>query len=305
MSRRQVLTECGWTARRVEVSLEAGRWQRLYPGVYATFTGPVPNAARAWASVLYAGQGAALAGRNALFLWGVEREWPSEVEVAVPIDRRVRHQEGLVIRLRSGLTEATHPARTPPRLRLEEALLDVADREADVERVLTLVFRAVQQRRTTTALLAASLARRPRHRWRRLLREVLAEAAAGVQTPLERRYLRDVHRKHGLPAAACNLRQPDPGVNRYRDFWYVEQQTAVEVDGREAHPREEDFRDRRRDNRLVVTGAPTLRYGWVEIASDPCGVAVEVVTVLRARGWRGTPLVCRPGCAVRTMIAKG
>ena len=191
-----------------------------------------------------------------------------------------------------------HPAALPRRLRLEEALLDVASRERRVEAVLMPVFRAIQTRKTTAAKIADALARRRAHGRRRLLEEVLEEVRAGIQTPLERRYLRDVHRPHGLPAVTCNQQQSDGRVNRYRDFGYEGWDVVVEVDGQEAHPREENFRDRRRDNAVVVIGARTLRYGWAEIAVDPCGVAAEVVAVLRLRGWRGTPRACGPGGAV-------
>ena len=149
--------------------------------------------------------------------------------------------------------------------------------------MLTVTFRAIQQRKTTPGHLRAALARRSRH---------------------EHRYVRDVHRSHHSPKTTFNQRQSDvDGTgNRYRDVWYLEQQVVVEVDGQEAHPREEGFRDRRRDNDILVTGVPTLRYGWVEIATDPCRVAEQVVTLLRLRGRRGAARACGPGCPVAPPI---
>ena len=58
---------------------------------------------------------------------------------------------------------------------------------------------ACQQRRTTAARLAATLTSMSRLRHRALLLEILGEVASGAYSVLERRYLRDVERAHGLP----------------------------------------------------------------------------------------------------------
>jgi len=307
---RSQLLQRGWTSRHVQGMVEKGRWQRLFPGVYLTYTGPVPARARAWAALLYAGDGAALAGRCALAYWQIDRDWPASIEVAVPERRRVRAQHGLVVLRRVDLDLVTHPAAVPTRLRLEEALLDVVEGASQVDAVLGPVFRAVQTRRTTSQKLALALGRRRAHRWRPLLVEALAQTEEGVRSPLERRYVRDVHRRHLLPRASFNRRQrvdacPGPRIRseptaRYRDVWYEEFGVLVEVDGREAHPDDVRFRDRARDNAAALTGAPTLRYGWVEIAADPCGVAAQVIAMLRLRGWTGTPRPCGPTCPVGT-----
>lgn len=38
--------------------VRAGRWRRIHPGVVATFAGLLPELARVWAALLYAGPGA-------------------------------------------------------------------------------------------------------------------------------------------------------------------------------------------------------------------------------------------------------
>jgi len=43
---------------------------------------------------------------------------------------------------------------------------------------------------------------RKKIRHRSLVLDLLAETASGVHSPLEQRYLHDVERAHGLPAAA-------------------------------------------------------------------------------------------------------
>ncbi len=127
---RQQLVGLGLTPTEAKANLITGRWRRMLPGVYATFTGPVDAIGRSWAAVLYAGSGAAVAGRAALWLWSLVNEPPDLLTIAVPETRRVRGQPGVRVERRRGLNIAAapslrHPSAVPPRLRLEEALLDV------------------------------------------------------------------------------------------------------------------------------------------------------------------------------------
>ena len=47
----------GFSRRQISHRLDSGAWQRMYPGVYATFTGPMPREARMWAAVRAPGMG--------------------------------------------------------------------------------------------------------------------------------------------------------------------------------------------------------------------------------------------------------
>jgi hypothetical protein len=360
---RHQLLDLGVSPGRIGALLDAGTLHRRLPGVYSTRAGPATAAARSWAAVLYAGPSSmpaagpsstpdagpssapdagsssmpaagpssALAGTWALWLWGVLPMPPDVVTVCIPHCRRVRPQPGLQIVVSRQLGTSVHPAALPRRLRLEVALLDVVDASTDAGRVIDLVLRATQGRHTTPARIAQTLAARSRHRWRGLLRELLAEVEGGVQSPLERRWLHMVERPHGLPPGERNHpervvgervaseRRPAgarpvgerrlPGsqpqasgarrpVTRYRDVRYRPWRVVVELDGREAHPDDARFRDRLRDNAVAAGGEVALRYGWRETVADPCGVAAEVVRVLRRQGWPGTPRRCGAGCAV-------
>jgi hypothetical protein len=275
VSRRQ-LRELGLTDGAIGALLDGGRWVGLLPGVYATFTGPVPAGARLWAAVLYAGSPAAIGGSAALWAWGVLATPPEVVSVCVPQARRVRAQPGVRIEVRRRLDGAVHPAALPPRLRVEAALLDVADEATDPGRVVDLVLRATSGRYTTAVRLRAALAARRRHRWRALLTDLLADVEEGVASPLERRWLRDVERRHRLPPGERN--RPEPGRDgrtRYRDVRYRQWRLVVELDGREAHPDHARFRDRARDNALAETGEVSLRYGWRDTVTDPCEIAAR------------------------------
>jgi hypothetical protein len=120
---------------------------------------------------------------------------------------------------------------------------------------------------------------------------------AGVASPLERRYARDVERAHGLPRSIRGGVVVVAGTRRYRDVRYAKQRTSVELEGLAYHPDDEAARDDGRDNAAVVAGDAVLRYGWAAVVGSPCAVAAEVAAVLRARGWRGQIRPCRPGCA--------
>jgi very-short-patch-repair endonuclease len=109
---------------------------------------------------------------------------------------------------------------------------------------------------------------------------------------LELRYFRRVERAHGLPHGRRQRRRG----RWYDDVDYAEYGVSVELDGRAAHPAELAFRDHRRDNAAVLTGARVLRYGFADVAHPPCAVAREVAAVLNAAGWSGRPRSCGPAC---------
>jgi len=184
------LSAAGLTPDQAKGEIRGRRWRRLHDGVYATFTGPIPDRARVWAAVLRAGQQAAASHRTALWLAGVIDKCPEIVDVAIPHDRRAGSGDGVRIYRRHGLSRVVHPAARPPRVQLESAVLDVADREVQAEPAIDVLLRAIQRRLTTADRLSSHLRARPRHRWRSLLSGVLEEASEGVTTMLELRYAR-------------------------------------------------------------------------------------------------------------------
>jgi hypothetical protein len=293
---RQQLLDLGLTRSLALTEVRAGRWQRVLPGIYATFTGPLPPLSRVWAAVLHAGPGAAVSGHAALWLAGLGTA-PGVVSVAVPAGRKVRPQRGLTVHRMRDLARKVHPAASPPRLKVECAVLQLASLADRPGPVVDVVIRVCQRRLTTARRLGEELALWPRHRWRALLTEVLSEVRDGVQSALERRWLCQVERPHGLPAPDCNAVEEVPGGGRrYRDLRYRRWGVVIELDGREAHPDDEAHRDRARDNRAARHGDLALRYGWRETATDPCVAAGEVGAVLTARGWAGALRSCGPSC---------
>jgi hypothetical protein len=263
------------------------------------FTGPGPPVTRVWAAILYAGDRAVASHDTAAWLAGLRADLPETVDVCVPHGYRRRgSRPGVRVRQSRHLLTRRHPVQVPPQTRIEETVLDLTDQLRSQTAVIDLVLRVCQRRLTTPARLRAAAARRRRLRHRRLVTDVVADVLTGVQSALEGRYLRDVERAHGLPRGSRNQAEGVRGRRRYRDVRYRRWRTAVELDGRAAHPEDRRELDDLRDNELLVDeGAVTLRYGWRAVADDPCGTAAQVAAALRSRGWAGAPRRCRrPGC---------
>ena len=72
---------------------------------------------------------------------------------------------------------------------------------------------------------------------------------------------------------------------------------CVELDGTAAHPSDEQWHDKRRDNANAVSGIVTLRFGYPDLGDRCCETADAVAALLRSRGWPGARRRCsRPGC---------
>ena len=182
---------------------------------------------------------------------------------------------------------------------MEDTVLDLTDAASREDSVIDIVLRACQRRLSTPRRLRERARARSRLRWRRLVDDLLEEVSAGVLTPLERRYFRDVETAHGLPCSERNSTDGPVGRRRYRDVRYLRWRLVVELDGRAAHPQSERERDDLRDNELVeADGSRTLRYGWRSVSARPCQTAGQVVRLLRSGGWTGAPIHCGPGCTL-------
>jgi hypothetical protein len=153
----------------------------------------------------------------------------------------------------------------PPRMRLEEAALDVASERPTEFGAIEVLADVCQSRRTTAARMLEVAATRRRLRRRRWLMGVLDDISEGSCSVLESGYLNRVERAHALPRAGRQV----PGHDRgplYRDVDY----------------------------------APwgLVRLGWGQVYGRPCWTAGQVASLLRSRGWRGTPQVCGEECTL-------
>jgi hypothetical protein len=291
------LREGGLSWDYLNSQVRQGKWQRPYRGVYATFSGEVPRIALLWAAVLAAGPGAMLSYESAAEIAGLADKPGRLIHVTVPATRRVTSAPGIKVHVSERAERARHPAKLPPRTTVEETVLDLAAAAADLDDAVGWVTRALGRGLTTQAELGAALDLRQRMRWRPRLAELLQPDAEGLHSVLEYRYHRDVERPHGLPAGTRQAQFRLGGRNAYRDRYYQQYQTVVELDGRATHTVDKRWQDIRRDNATSAAGIATLRYSWLDITRYPCQVAAEVSRALAARGFAGGK-PCSPSCPV-------
>jgi hypothetical protein len=116
----------------------------------------------------------------------------------------------------------------------------------------------------------------------------LGDVREGAESVLELRYLNDIERAHSLPTGTRQHRSTRG--NDVRAVLYEEYATIVELDGGVHALRQ--LRDMQRDNRALVDGKVSLRFGWHDVTSRSCQVAWQVAAILVSRGWLGQPSRC-------------
>lgn len=289
----------GATDDDIERYLRRRQWARVHRGVYVDHTGPLTWDQRCWAAVL-AHWPAALSGRAALRAHRFPgAEEPRVIEVVVPTDRRVAGVAGVRARRATLFGEMALMHLSPPRIRIEDAVVDLAAAAQSPDEAVAIVADAIGQRRTTAIRLRTCVAGRSRLRHRALLEEILDDVVEGCHSALERRYHRAVEAAHGLPRGRRQRRVENAAKRAaYRDVDYAEQATVVELDGRLGHELAHDrWADLQRDLDSILSGDLTIRLGWRQIL-DPCRVAESVAKILIRRGWSGIPTPCGPDCSL-------
>jgi hypothetical protein len=276
--------------------VRSGRWQRLHLGVYGAFTGPPGRGAELWAAVLRCGPHAVLSHQTAAELDGFATRRSRLIHVTVPLAQHTARIPGMAVHRSGRLDVARHPARTPPRTRIEETALDLTQLASTFDDAFGWVSRACSGRLTTPELILRALQSRGKARWRAELLLALDDIADGVQSPLEHRYVRNVERPHGLPAGRRQALIKCGSQSYHLDNLYEEFGIGVELDGQAYHPAEERWQDIDRDNALAADGLLVLRYGWADVSDRSCQVAAQIAAAATHRGWAGSVRRCGPGC---------
>lgn len=304
----------GLSPALIDNQLRFGRWQPLYRGVYAAYTGTPPRESVLWAGLLRAGPSAVLSHHTAAELEGLTDHPAQPTHVTIAHGKRVRICETelqgslpfITVHRTERLDDIRHPAWTPPRTRIEETVLDLAELSAGFDDAFSWLSRGCGRRLVSPAVLRRTLIMRSRMRWRDEILSALQIIEDGVQSNLEYRYVRDVESPHALPKAKRQARMAASAVSpaysrlrpRYLDNLYEAFGVAVELDGSAYHLVEDRWRDIRRDNLNATSGIVTLRFGWTDVSRHPCAVATDVAAALRQRGWSGRVARCGPGCMI-------
>ena len=217
------------------------------------------------------------------------------------VARTVQPKPDVRVRRMAGLAARTRWNTSPPRLRHEEAVLDVITGMTKQWDVVEALAAAVRGRRTTADRLATALRARHRFPRRAWLVGVLADVAAGTASVLEHGYLQHVERAHGLPKAERQQSDRLAGGRIYRDAPYPAYGLDVELDGRLDHSALPDRdRDLERDLDSALHERRSIRLGWGQVYDRPCRTAAQVARLLAIGGWEGSPTPCSPSCPVGT-----
>jgi hypothetical protein len=284
---RAQLREAGLTYADVQRLLRRKDLVRITPGVFIDHTGPPSWSQRAQAAVRACWPGA-------LSHESVWRETPL-IHLAIEHRRRIAAPSGAVVHRMRHLDARVNWLSSPPRVRIEEAVLDVAGSAPDDFAAAAALADVVQRRLTTYAAIEHALQRRsrtPRGVW---LRQLLPDLGLGANSVLEHEYLWRVERPHGLPPSDRQLpgRAGDRRVER--DVYYRGYGVIVELVGCAFH---DDVRswnlDLDRDLAAAVDeDALTVRLGWGQVLRDHCRTALRVGVLLQRGGWSDRPTRCR------------
>ena len=302
IARRQALA-AGLADHDIRRLLRRREWTTVYRRVLVNHTGPLTWLQQAWAAVLLV-DGAALSHASAIRAAdGPGRRGADDgpIHIAVDRSRNLDPPSGVVRHYVTDLADRVQWNTSPPRVRIEHAVLDVAAAAGNDYDAIAELANAVQSRRTTAARMLAALQSRDRIARRGFLADVLADVAAGSCSVLEHGYLDRVERLHGLPAAERQATASARGPV-YRDVEYRDHGVVVELDGRlfhdSAHARD---RDLDRDLDAAVDGKITVRLGWGQVFGRPCETAPRIGRLLQQRGWNGATIPC-PSCAVPSEV---
>lgn len=297
VSRRQLTNDVRFQPYDVERLLRRRDLVRVHDGVFVDHTGELTWLQRAWVGVhlvwpaalthdsaIRAADGPGRAGRD-----------DSVIHLAVDRDRHASAPTGYRVHRMAGFHERVMWNASPPRVRIEEALVDVAARTPDDFGAIAVLADAIQARRTQAVRIRQALDARQRVPRRDFLIGVLADLEHGTCSALEHGYLTLVERPHGLPTARRQVRSSRLGP-LYRDVLYEAFDQVVELDGRMWHDNATQHdADLDRDLDAALERLTTVRLGWGQVHGRPCETAARVGRLLVARGWSGVPTRC-PAC---------
>ncbi len=299
VGRAQALS-LGVTPKALRSQVTALRWRRVLHDVYVTFTGQLHRPAQLVSALLYAGPPAVLSHATAAEEWDMIEPRPGEpVHVTVPYGRNAVSNPPAALLHRSRAFVHIATIDTPlPRTSRADTIIDLATSAPTAEEAKLCLVDLVSRTPVSVNAVAQQLLFRPPFRYRSALNRGIELVRGGALSALEAEYAERVESAHGLPEGSRQVPFSVDGRVLWEDVTYDGAGAAVTVrlDGRMSHATPGiAFRDRRRDNAAELANRSRLVYGWAEVTDDPCGVAAEVVAVLRRVGWSGHPRPCVAG----------
>jgi predicted transcriptional regulator of viral defense system len=280
------LNRCGLSPSAIRSRVEAGRLHRIHRGVFAVGHPLLTVEGRWMAAVLACGPGAVLSHRSAAALWGLRPAERARIDVAAP-GRRGRGLDGIDAHRRNGLapcdtTESSGiPCTTPSRTLLDLAIV------VDHAGLLRAIDRAERLRLFNRRELERAAQRAVGHAGIRALRTALAECTddpSQIRSELEERFLA-LCETAGIARPRVNAIVEVEGEPIEVDFLWPDAWPVVEADGHRFHATRRAFEsDRRRDQRLTLSGWRVMRCTWRQVTREPDGLAGTIRGLLSSEG---------------------
>lgn len=284
ITRRQCLASGLLDTQVSRASRPGGPWQRLLPGVYATFTGPVSQAGLVMAAVLLGGPTSQVTGLVALAWYGCTYV-PRAPHVDVLIDWQMRRRSTSYVRFHRTRKMPTPAVRNRVPLSPVDRAALLASRHLDsVSDVRAVLSDVVQRRLTTVERLSHALEREPTA-GSRLPRRVLDELGAGCRSVPEIE-LRDLVLTRPALARAVRWNHPVDVAGRHfvADACWPGARLIVEVDSIAHHGLGDgpEWTSRRRAA-LTAAGWTVLSISPRRIREDPHRLLDEIEALVVGR----------------------
>lgn len=296
LSRAQ-LAELGYDRHAIAHRVETDRWRTVGQRVVVLATGELTWRQRMWIAVLHAGPASALSDLTAAQADGLTGFESSTLHVVVPhgadgtdlVDRRA----GVTVRVRQSrrLTEdLVHPAHTPRRLRLPEAVVGAAATAPSDARARLLLVAPVQQRLLVPGDLRGAIDDRIRVRRRRILVEAVDDIEGGAHSLPEADWTRAI-RRYRLPEPTRQQK-----VQRADGTWYLDADfepfsVGVEINGSQHLVARALVLDDHRRNVLGTGGRLIITIASHVVRHQRGQAVVATAAALMSRGWSPEPPV--------------
>ena len=224
---------------------------RVLPGVWSLLPRPLPQPARVWAALLYAGKGSRLTGPTAAewlgWLWLPPDQ---QVYVVVDAERKVVSRDFVVVtRARQGsvMTRLGISVSGP------EWILASCARTLGSRELMAVTATALQRREVTLSAIALLVTRHPHVPGARALRSCLRQLDGGAESIMEVETLALIRRLE-LPAPECQVWIYDDSgaLVAVADFWW--EGVACFYDGADHFRYAVLKADRRKRDRLEALG---------------------------------------------------
>lgn len=283
VSRRQ-LSKLGVPRWVIRLEITAKRWQKSGRQTVVLHNSEPSWKSRCWIAVLEVGVRAALDGPTALQWAGVKALKDEVVHVIVPKGSTPAHLPGVRVHESRRFVEADVVSAgirrvRPPVAAVHAALWASTERQATYFLVLV-----VQQDLARPEDLGLIIGRIRRHRFRLVLRGVVADLTAGVRALSELDVARDFRRR-GLPEPTRQVVRRRPSGTEYLDCDLPEYDLTLEIDGAGHEEPWQRLADLVRDITLLAEDRAVVRLPVATYVLDRERVLDALEELFIARGW--------------------